>query len=596
VLHKPTLRRDGPLLFVEYFRTSYDPTPYLAVDQLAYHAQRFDPTREIERVQIVEHPARIELSRFRKEVAGPWRIVSATLVLDPVQCGDLWSQYRGAVEYGLAKIEMERRLEILSAWNKRGLFCSGGVRPGLTDIATVRLSPEDSLLSAVSREFASYLHDTQPAVVACTGDSKVFSRVRYLMERAPSELAHTLAVIGGIHAIAAHDDTLQHLAEETGLLTPSSQPFDLIHYGPSGEADFTELLRAFDLPDTERLAALAGLPNFSGRVRLPEDQDPWNAAYRTNSSTMRRNADVNRCPSEEQLPTSWGEENPLVRRLKGSWGCQFSCSFCATSRGYSPGDIGQTQAFFDSVLAECSKGRVNPQSVLVYFEDANFAGPYASSVLELAKGYPFKLGVQVRFDCLTDAMLTKIKDGGVGYVFLGLESFDDALRNSVNKQSHVTPERMFQVASSLHAAGIEFLISGIVGLPDESVDAMARTILFARLLAPRVISLELPKVYPGTGLAKEFAGRFGGDSVGMLYSRGDKLLETHQAGQESAGSLLMPHLHEEYAVTIMAEAHTMVQMPLDELRQLGGVGPIAFEPLLPAQYASRPGDLGFYVR
>lgn len=594
-LDKPSLRRGGPLVFVEYFRTSYDPTPYLAVDQLAFHAQRFDPLRAIQRIQIVEYPDRVEFTQLMKELNSSWRVISGRIVLDVLQHGDIWSRYRGDLNYGSSRIETDLKTRMLSAWNERKLFRVDETLPTLSDISVARVEQGESLAGASSREFAASLRTSRPAVIACTGDSKVFSRIRYYLERAQHELSETLVALGGVHAIAAHHDLVQHLAEDTGLCTPSSQPFDLVHYGSSGELDFCDMLRAFGLPDGERQIALASLPNFSARVHRVADPDPWNSAYITNPSVPRINSEVIRCYSEEQMPTSWGEAQPLVRRLKGSWGCQFACSFCATSRGYSPGDIGRTADFFDSVVKECKERNINPEDVLVYFEDANFAGPYASKVLDLMKGYSFQLGIQIRFDCLTDAMISKIKGGRVGYVFLGLESYDDSLRNSVNKQSNVSPERMLQVAQSLHEEGIEFLVSGIVGLPGEDLDAMARTILFARVLSPRVISLELPKVYPGTELSKECGGQFGLESVGTLYSRGDKLLETHEAGQESAGSLLMPHLREEYAIAIIQEAHEMVLMPLEELRAKAGQTIIAKE-LVHGSYRSRENDIGFYVR
>jgi hypothetical protein len=553
ILDKPTLRRDGPLVFVEQFRHSYDLTPYLAIDQLALYAQKADPGKHIHRFQIIDYKDRVELHHYKKVPGGEWVVIGADVRLDPTAFPNLYHDYRGDEQYG--------RRQLMTKYAQQ--LVGGAVNVGW-------VNPEESLSLQGRHMLGARLDDVKPAIVACTSDSKSFSRMRALIDGNQGALKDVLVVTGGIHAIAAHNELLEHLAERPSVLDPRTQAWDLVHYGQSGEQD------------------------FSARVRVDSDEDRFNGFWQKNEAASRSNDTVQRCPSSEQFPAWWGPENPIVRRMKGAWGCQFSCSFCATSGSYARGDVQRTKEFFDSVLAECSKRSMDPSIVMVYFEDANFAGTYARQVLELAERYPFKLGLQVRFDCLRDDVIKQMQQSKVAYLFLGLESYDESLRSSVDKKNALTPQKMYDLASKLKDAGIDYIISGIVGLPSETPEAMARTILFARLLGPQVVSLELPKVYPGTALADDFY-KVTGRSPGRLYSDGDELVKDPNTGSESVGSLLMPHMSESSAVAVMTEADVLMRMSLEELLERVTLHE-NFAPLSRCTYCTPRDDVGFYTR
>ena len=124
-----------------------------------------------------------------------------------------------------------------------------------------------------------------------------------------------------------------------------------------------------------------------------------------------------------------------------------------------------------------------------------------------------------------------------------------------------------------------------------------RTIAFARLTGAKVISAELPKIYPNTDLSRTM-----GIDVSKLYTKGtdsytskdaSSLIVGWNVGFENQGSLLSPHLNQAQAESAMKLVDRCANMKLSDLLKLA-----RFDGLIPIadlRYsAPQENDIGFY--
>lgn len=162
-------------------------------------------------------------------------------------------------------------------------------------------------------------------------------------------------------------------------------------------------------------------------------------------------------------------------RLCLSKGCLHKCAFCSIPKGITE----STDAVIDSQL-EAMKGL---DFELVYLDDKTFGQaenykklPDIYKRLKKAhkgfKGFIIQTTAS-RFNQFTDEYL---KDSGIKYVELGVESYNNSILKKLHKPA--TEKVIDKAVEKLRQNKINFIPNIIVGLPDETAETYQRTLGF----------------------------------------------------------------------------------------------------------------------
>ncbi|WP_158566786.1 B12-binding domain-containing radical SAM protein [Actinomadura craniellae] len=207
-------------------------------------------------------------------------------------------------------------------------------------------------------------------------------------------------------------------------------------------------------------------------------------------------------PRVDLFDSSSGQDIRYIRQ-NYALGCPFTCEFCTIQT------IGRSPGYFppQRVLDEIAAYRTHyGDHHHVYFGDETFTlnldrTREICSVLAAEGGIEFD--AQTRLNCLRNPELpAMLHAGGCRWIEIGLESLNT--RSQDLFKQHTDTASLERTLDRLVTAGIGTCTFLIMGLPNESVDDMRRTVdracsLLARgLLTASYVSVFVP--YPGTAM------------------------------------------------------------------------------------------------
>jgi anaerobic magnesium-protoporphyrin IX monomethyl ester cyclase len=98
-----------------------------------------------------------------------------------------------------------------------------------------------------------------------------------------------------------------------------------------------------------------------------------------------------------------------------------------------------------------------------------------------------------------DAEVRALKAAGVEYVFVGVESGNDAIRREVLNKG-ISREQLLEGFRLLHAHDVPVVTQNLIGLPGETPEAFLDTVRMNALLDPSAMIISVFYPYPGTAL------------------------------------------------------------------------------------------------
>jgi anaerobic magnesium-protoporphyrin IX monomethyl ester cyclase len=190
-----------------------------------------------------------------------------------------------------------------------------------------------------------------------------------------------------------------------------------------------------------------------------------------------------------------------------SRGCPEACSFCLDpaingrrTRFHSP-------AYVREVLDYCSEN-FQAEANSFFFGDATFTmnRKRLQKILGLLDGLPYSYQIQTRADYLDDRVISSLASRGFTHVAIGAESLNEKILQEVALKRLET-ETILQAARGVRLAGMQPILTFIVGLPGETRDSIWRTVeilkengLYSSTFFPLV-------VFKGTALFEQFTAR-----------------------------------------------------------------------------------------
>lgn len=251
------------------------------------------------------------------------------------------------------------------------------------------------------------------------------------------------------------------------------------------------------------------LPDLLRRLRGDDvAEPPRNLTYTDDDGTVVTTPGLHPYPAVADIPfpvvdifpAETGQDLRYIRQ-NYALGCPFTCDFCTIQT------IGRKPSYFSisRVLAEIDAYREHyGHHHHVYFGDETFT-LHADHTLELCSALADRGDIyydcQTRLNCFRDARLPDAMfESGCRWVELGLESANQDTQDDYKQ--HTSLSQVETTLARLADAGLPTCTFLIVGLPNETLDNMRRSVDYVTwllergLLTASYISVFVP--YPGT--------------------------------------------------------------------------------------------------
>ncbi len=300
----------------------------------------------------------------------------------------------------------------------------------------------------------------------------------------------------------------------TGGIYASFHPAEILEDGGAdvvvrGEGEITteEVLRAID--EGRKINEIAGISYINegeithnpGRTPIIDLDDLPHLYEASNDFNIRKRYEI------------LSELNPNDDYIPGcgfltSRGCPELCTFCldpainnGRTRFHSP-------EYVKRVLQFCLEN-FSDRTNTFFFGDATFTmnKKRLNRILDIISGFPFKYQIQTRADYLDESIIARLAESRFTTVAIGAESLNERILNEVVKK-RMTPETIIDASISVKKAGMQPVLTFIVGLPGEPKESVLRT---ARILIENKLTLAtfFPLVvFKGTALYQEFLKKF----------------------------------------------------------------------------------------
>lgn len=348
-------------------------------------------------------------------------------------------------------------------------FLASGKREGVI----TNYSGIDEKMSRVKLQLGEIMKSLQPDIV---GISIWTARVMTSLELAKhikSIDSRMIIVGGGVHSTIMPDDMLK-----SGL-------FDYLIRG-EGEIAFTSLLHALQNgrdPKKENINCLSFIDGHGNFIHNP--------------ITYCDNLDGLTFPGYEHFINYEKFDKNAFKSIMYSRGCPFDCNYCASHKIWTR----KTRAHSPSYIVRMIK-HIHYKFGTTYFrfDDDTFTlkpGP-VREICELLKHekLPIKWCCDTRVECVTPELLLEMKEVGLDFISMGVESGDPDMRKKIRKNSSLeVTKKAFRIAAD---AGIFTNAYFMIGFPGETFEQANRTLDFIEELNPNYPCISVCIPYPGT--------------------------------------------------------------------------------------------------
>lgn len=180
----------------------------------------------------------------------------------------------------------------------------------------------------------------------------------------------------------------------------------------------------------------------------------------------------------------------------GGRSCKYNCTFC-----FHPSGSRYRQRSLDSIFSEIEYLLANYNVNYIALREELFASDQ-ERVLEFcqrAKDYPIIWSIQLRVDSVNETIVKALKNSNCRYVFLGIESADNRILESMRKK--ITIEQVESALNMTISAGLDTRSTIILGDEVETVGSATTTLEWWKEHRKySAIDLGLIIAFPGSAL------------------------------------------------------------------------------------------------
>jgi anaerobic magnesium-protoporphyrin IX monomethyl ester cyclase len=340
---------------------------------------------------------------------------------------------------------------------------------------------EDYIIQPYSRErVRRILREFRPDVVGATAVTMNVKKALSILKEFREEDPSPATVMGGPHVSFDAEEILKN--------NPS---VDYIVRG-EGELSFAELLGR--LGDGNDLSDVKGVSYRGGDCVIHNEDRP-----------LIPDINILPGPARHLVPLSRYRALGFPVSMVTSRGCPYNCIFCVGSRMVGRKvrnfDVGRVVDEFEE-LSRMGFVQINIVDDLF---TANQARCMEICDEILRRGIVHSWGAFARVDSVSPRLLEKMKKAGCTALCFGIESGDQAILDRIKKKTTLAKCR--EAARITREAGIEPMMSFILGLPGETAETARTTMEFARTLSTNY-GFHVLAPFPGTEV-RDRAGEYG---------------------------------------------------------------------------------------
>jgi radical SAM superfamily enzyme YgiQ (UPF0313 family) len=183
-----------------------------------------------------------------------------------------------------------------------------------------------------------------------------------------------------------------------------------------------------------------------------------------------------------------------------SLGCPYNCVFCCINAPF--GKPGIRFRSPERVVAEIDQlvNRYGIKNLKIVDELFVLHEPHYMGIVELLieRGHKLNIWAYARVDTIRQERLSRMKQAGINWLALGIESANPDVRDGASKRMRVQDVK--QVVRSIQEAGIRVIGNYIFGLPDDTLSTMQETLEMALELNCEFANFYSAMAYPGSKL------------------------------------------------------------------------------------------------
>lgn len=185
-----------------------------------------------------------------------------------------------------------------------------------------------------------------------------------------------------------------------------------------------------------------------------------------------------------------------------SLGCPYNCVFCCINVPFGKPGIRyrspeRVVAEIDLLVREYGIRNLKIVDELFVLHEPHYMGIVD---LLIERGHDLNIWAYARVDTVKPENLPRMKQAGINWLALGIESANPDVRNSAAKRMRV--QDVQQVVQAIQAAGIRVIGNYIFGLPDDTIATMEETLELALELNCEFANFYSAMAYPGSQLYK----------------------------------------------------------------------------------------------
>ena len=283
-------------------------------------------------------------------------------------------------------------------------------------------------------------------------------------------------------------------------LTLSEEPVDFVCKG-EGPVTVVQLLDALASGEEAKLEEVEGL--VWGR----DDQPVVNAPaplIKDLGAELHGNV-WELLPMEKYRAHNWQCFGDLESRMPyasiyTSLGCPYRCAFCCIN---APFDVNRYRMRSPEAVIQEIDLLHNTYGVKTYKIIDEMFVLNERHVLDICnllieRDYGLNIWAYARIDTVKPKMLDKLRDAGIRWLALGIESGSEHVRDGAEKA--FSQEEITSIVRDIQKAGIKVIGNFIFGLPDDDKETMAQTLDLAMELNCEFVNFYSAMAYPGSPL------------------------------------------------------------------------------------------------
>jgi anaerobic magnesium-protoporphyrin IX monomethyl ester cyclase len=187
-----------------------------------------------------------------------------------------------------------------------------------------------------------------------------------------------------------------------------------------------------------------------------------------------------------------------------SLGCPYKCSFCCINapfgkssyRMWSPDSVIR---WIDTLVNEYGVRNIKIVDEMFVLNKQHVLGICDHII---SRGYDLNIWAYARVDTVKDEYLVKMRQAGIRWLALGIESGSKHVRDGVEK-GRFGVEEIVDVVRRIQTAGIYVIGNYIFGLPDDTYESMEETLQLALECNCEFANFYSAMAYPGSALYRQ---------------------------------------------------------------------------------------------